>query len=135
MIPTRSAYRRLGIGGMEECRLKNVQSSSDFETRRVATQPRTPTTAGVMQELFCSGDLQCQGGTGSEGKQNAIQFAITASSMMQQQNETVISRRISAGTRTTAVESGTELEQLGMKNADCEMQMTAQPDGFAVMVE
>lgn len=119
---------------MEECRLKNVQSSSDFETRRVATQPRTPTTAGVMQELFCSGDLQCQGGTGSEGKQNAIQFAITASSMMQHQNETVISRRISAGTRS-AVESGTELEQLSMKNADCEMQMTAQPDGFAVMVE
>lgn len=117
---------------MDECRLKNVQSSSDFETRREA---RTPTTAGVMQELFCSGDLQCQGVNGSEGKQNAIQFAITASSMMQQQNETVISRRISAGTRTTAVESGTELEQLSMKNADCEMQMTAQPDGFAVMVE
>lgn len=73
--------------------------------------------------LFCSGD------------ENAIQFAITASSVMQQ-NETVLSHCVAeaAGTSRPGC-GGTEVSQLVMRNADCEMKLTAKPDGFAVMVE
>lgn len=96
---------------MEECRFEDGQSSNEV--------------------LFCSGDLQQLAGDGTN--KNAIQFAITASSMMQQ-NETVFSHCIAAAAGTST-ESGTEVDKLIMKNADCEMKMNAKPDGFAVMVE
>lgn len=108
---------------MEGCRFEDVQSPSEFCSYR---EP-----ARLQSQLFCSGDLQHQGDDGNN--QNAIQFAITASSMMQQ-NETVFSHCIAAAAGTST-ESGTEVDQLIMKNADCEMNMTAKPDGFAVMVE
>lgn len=84
-------------------------------TRRNSTGSRS---AG----LFCSGD------------ENAIQFAITASSVMQQ-NETVFSHCVAEAAGTSSGSGGTEVNQLVMRNADCEMKLSAKPDGFAVMVE
>ncbi|XP_021711054.1 uncharacterized protein LOC5564131 [Aedes aegypti] len=116
---------------MEESLMKNVQSQSDIRRR----YSKTSTGGEVIQELFCSGDLQCQGEDGQERNRHAIQFAISANSSMMQQNETMLSHCITVAAARTSAECGTESDQISMKNADCEMKMTAQPDGFAVMVE
>ncbi|XP_055597974.1 uncharacterized protein LOC129747686 [Uranotaenia lowii] len=95
-------------------------------------------------ELYCSGEQLVVPPNLGEGTQ-AIQFAITASSLMQQ-NETVLSHCIAAGTATTSgiTSSGTStttslavgsVDELVMKNADCEMKLSCQSDRMDVMVE
>ncbi|XP_062564753.1 uncharacterized protein LOC134227358 [Armigeres subalbatus] len=128
---------------MEECQLENDQSSSGFHAsisyrgRKQQTTRADAVTRG-MQKLFCSGELQCQEGDADDcgRNQNAIQFSITASSTMQQ-NETVFSHCIgtAATAARTSAASGTGEDQLIMRTADCEMEMTAKADGFAVMVQ
>ncbi|XP_053690368.1 uncharacterized protein LOC128738912 [Sabethes cyaneus] len=107
-----------------------------------------------ISELYCfSVDQETNGNNNNNNSsnRNALKFAITASSVMQQ-NDTVLSHRVGTASADTlgtfagdgqsasagssaAAANAAAAGQLVMKNSDCEMKLTANPDGFDVMVE